>query len=69
MKVVPIVVTSPLDRMFEGLPVLILQSWTEVNVSRLAAEHRRFAGTDWPAVHAKIAMSTWVDDIIAKLKT
>ncbi len=40
---VPILHTSPLDPLFEGLPVLIVEDWAEITPERLAVERKRFA--------------------------
>jgi len=40
---VPILHTSPLDPLFEGLPVLIVEDWSEVTPAKLEAERKRFA--------------------------
>ena len=46
---IPVVKTSPLDRLFSGLPVLIVNSWSDLNESLLSETVDRFQDTIVPS--------------------
>lgn len=43
LKTIPIVKTTPMDPIYDGLPVAIVQDWTEVTEERLAEWREEFA--------------------------
>ena len=62
-----IVKTSPLDPLYEGLPVVIVQNWEEVTQENLEKWHIQYADAfKDPAVQAKLKNSYWLDKIKAE---
>jgi hypothetical protein len=54
---VPIIHTSPLDPLFDDLPVLIVEDWSEVTPERLKAEQERFAAEVFD--YSKLRLDHW----------
>ena len=51
---IPIVKTSTLDKLYKGLPVIILDEWTDLNINIL--DHTIYARSDF---RKKLTMSYW----------
>lgn len=63
----PILHSSPLDAMFEGMPVLLVKAWTEVTPVRLQQfleEHQSSALKQ--SQHPKMTLAYWVQQIHKK---
>ena len=63
---IPIVRTSPLDVLWEGLPVWVVNSWSEVTektMERKAEEFDNNEQFDSGRVPEKLLLKTWVDKI------
>jgi hypothetical protein len=63
---IPIMRTSPLDHLWEGLPVWIVKSWTDVSedsMARKAAEMDADRTNAADQIPAKLLLKTWVDQI------
>ena len=58
---IPIVKSSPIDRVFERLPVLIVQNWSDVSLGLLEQTRTRFAAHHW-AWH-RLTLSYWATAI------
>ena len=57
LNCIPIIHSSPLNKMFEGLPVLFVNSWTDVS----------FAGSfESACAHPKLTLKYWTDLIKSK---
>ena len=58
MGAIPIVQTSPLDRLFEGLPVLIVNEWEEITEEFLLENERKMRARpiDWD----KLRPESWI---------
>ena len=64
MGAVPIVKSSPLDQVFDGFPVAIVQDWSEVTQENLARWHSRFAHAwDDGEVERRLTLSYWTNQI------
>ena len=70
LRSVPIVLSSPLDRLYATLPVVMVRDWAEVfregALGRFRADIQRRFGEDPfanPGVLAKLASQHWVDAI------
>jgi hypothetical protein len=59
--------SSPLDKLWEGLPVWVVHSWSEVteeNMSQKAAEMDRMVPANaGGAIPEKLLLKTWVERI------
>jgi hypothetical protein len=62
---VPIVVTSPLDKLYEGFPVRIVHTWTDVNTTALAVWKEEYKSVDWAAVHRRMSLRQFLKRILA----
>ena len=61
---IPVVKTSPLDRLFSGLPVLIVNSWSDLNESLLSETVERFQDTIVPSeLPEKLKLDYWTSRI------
>ena len=61
---IPVVKTSPLDRLFSGLPVLIVNSWSDLNESLLSETVDRFQDTIVPSeLPEKLKLDYWTSRI------
>ena len=56
LRTIPILHSSPLDPLFEGLPVLIVQSWSDVTKERLAIQIPI-------QIHPKLTLAYWTNQI------
>lgn len=66
MGAIPIVRRSPLEPMFEGLPVAIVDDWSEVTAARLAEWSLQFRGAwDEKTVEKRLTLDHWVKRIRA----
>jgi hypothetical protein len=61
---IPIVRTSPLDRLFEGLPVYIVQDWSEVTEENLKKVLADFSQRTFDL--NRLTLSYWISQINAK---
>ena len=53
----PIVKTSSLDSLYEGLPVLIVKNWTDITIQLLHATYEKFQSTEWD--YGKLYVQYW----------
>lgn len=58
---IPIVKTSPLDPMFEGLPVWIVQSWSDITQEGMDQKILEYTKT--PPDYSKLKLDYWVKKI------
>ena len=58
---IPIVKTSPLDPMFEGLPVWIVQSWSDITQESMNDKILEYMKT--PLDYSKLQLSYWIKKI------
>jgi tetratricopeptide (TPR) repeat protein len=58
---IPIVRSSPLDKLWEGLPVWIVHSWSEVNEGTMA--HKAAEPNNSNDIPDKLLLKTWVETI------
>lgn len=59
---IPIVKTSPLDPLFEGLPILIVKEWSDVNAELLSRTQKEYAEkSDWQM--EKLTLVYWIERI------
>jgi len=58
---IPIIKTSPLDKMFQDLPVLIVKTWTDVTLPRLNKTVRKFKKKTFN--YDKLNLKYWKDII------
>jgi hypothetical protein len=58
---IPIVISTPLNDMFEGLPVLIVQSWSDINDELLRRTQYEFSKKEWSK--DKLLLKNWIDEI------
>lgn len=59
---IPVVETSPLDPLYEDLPVIIVQDWADINENYLEKEYERIKNK--PLKKEKLFMDYWVDLIL-----
>ena len=50
--------------MYAGLPVVIVQAWSDVNATSLAQHHHELSDTNWTAVHSRITVDAFVQRIV-----
>ena len=55
---IPIVKTSPLDSLFAGLPVWIINDWTEITYETMEQTRKHFI--DNPPTYEKLQLKTWI---------
>lgn len=58
---IPIMISTPLDDMFEGLPVLIVKSWSDVTKELLDRTIAEYSAKEWCL--DKLQLKYWVDRI------
>jgi hypothetical protein len=64
-----IVKRSPLDPLYEGLPVVIVDDWREITAERLDEWHRRYGETFAdPESQRRLTNRYWIDGVRARLK-
>jgi hypothetical protein len=56
---IPIVKTSGIDALYKGLPVLILQSWSDLNLNLLSTTVNTFKNTSFQ--YEKLELSYWIE--------
>ena len=61
LKCVPIVKTSPLDSMYDGLPVAIVADWSEVTEANLATWQARYADALAGPIPEQLYSRYWID--------
>jgi hypothetical protein len=54
---IPIVKESPLTPLFEGMPVLVVESWDQVNLKYLQQQQEKFASQQFD--YSKIFLTYW----------
>jgi hypothetical protein len=60
LKTVPIVKTSPLDSLYDGLPVAIIEDWREIDAERLAAWQAEFADSFDGPIPEQLYSRYWI---------
>ena len=60
---IPIVKTSPIDKVYEGLPVLIVKAWEDVTPALLEATVADFKDREWET--ERLTLAYWVGRIKA----
>lgn len=60
---IPIVKTSAIDPVYQGLPVLIVQDWADVTARLLNETVQRFSQIDWD--YHRLTLAYWVKKIRA----
>ena len=55
---IPIVHKSPLDPLFEGLPVWIVDSWSDITPEHMTEQVARFQATSFD--YSKLYLKTWI---------
>lgn len=64
-----IVKTSPLDPLYEGLPVVIIKEWSEITEENLAKWHALFSDASTNAAYReKLTNAYWLKQIEQKIK-
>jgi hypothetical protein len=63
---IPIVETSTNDKLYEGLPVLIVKSWSDVTKSLLETTRKNFSQKSF--AKERLQLQYWVQKIKAKTK-
>jgi hypothetical protein len=58
---IPIVKTSPLDSMYDGLPVLIVDDWKDITIKLLQNTVDNYK--DRPFIYEKLLLSYWMNKI------
>ena len=58
---IPIMISTPLNDMFAGLPVLIVNSWSDVNSELLIRTHFEYSRKEF--CKDKLLLKYWLDDI------
>lgn len=61
LKTIPIVKTSPLDSLYEGLPVVIVNDWEEVTEDNLGLWADRFAELVEAPLPSQLYTKHWID--------
>jgi hypothetical protein len=61
LKCVPIVKTSPLDSMYDGLPVVIVDDWSEITEENLSAWQARYAEAFDGPIPEKLYSRYWIE--------
>lgn len=59
---IPILKTSPLDPMFEGLPVWIVQNWSEITQASMQKKVEEYTTT--PLDYSKLYLRYWIKKIM-----
>ena len=61
---VPIVKSGPLDHLYEGLPVLLVQEWADVTPALLVEKQAEFAHMKLSLFASKkLSLQYWVDEV------
>jgi hypothetical protein len=60
---IPIIHSSPLNKMFEGLPVIIVDSWTDISFMKSPSIQKD------PSLYPKLTLKYWTDLITSKKNT
>jgi hypothetical protein len=73
MSSVPIVKTGPIDALYSSLPVVIVESWSQITESKLKEWQTTLAHIDWDDVHRQLSveglLSVMVkDNIVGTMK-
>ena len=58
---IPIVKTSPLDNMYDGLPVLVVNDWKDITIELLQNTVDNYK--DRPFIYEKLSLSYWMNKI------
>ncbi len=61
---IPIVKTSPIDELFEDLPVLIVKNWSDININLLTNTINEFKNKKFN--YDKLLLKFWVDKLKIK---
>ena len=61
LKTIPIVLSSPLDPVYDGLPVAIVEDWDEVTPKRLLAWREEFRDAIDGPIHPSLYTRTWIE--------
>ena len=64
MSSVPIVKTSPIDALYDSLPVVIVDTWSQITESNLKEWQAALAHIDWDAVHHKLSVQGLVSSLV-----
>jgi hypothetical protein len=69
MGAIPIVKHSPLDPVFEGFPVVIVEDWSEIQAQNMSRWMDQFAG-DWQhaTIDMRLSHAYWVSKILQARK-
>jgi hypothetical protein len=62
---IPIVKTSPMDPLYDDLPVLIVKRWEDVTKEKLEETIRRFSQTEFAL--EKLTLKYWTDEFNTRL--
>jgi hypothetical protein len=62
---IPILISTPLDDMFEGLPVLIVKSWSDVTRELLDRTVSEYSKKEWCL--DKLYLNYWLEQISNEL--
>jgi hypothetical protein len=60
---IPIMISTPLNDMFEGLPVLIVQSWSDITAELLRRTQSEYGKKQWSKDSNKLLLKYWLDEI------
>lgn len=58
---VPIIKTSAMSRLFDGMPVLEVDAWSKVTPEFLGEQHKHFLGKDFD--YSKLFLTSWLMEI------
>jgi hypothetical protein len=62
-----IVKTSPMDRLFEGLPVVIIKDWSEINEQNFSKWLEQYGDAlENPSYREKLTLTYWMEKIRSK---
>lgn len=61
LKCIPIVKTSPLDSLYEGLPVVIVEDWAEITEQNLAVWKARYADAFDGPIPEQLYCRYWIE--------
>jgi hypothetical protein len=60
---IPIVISTPLNYMFDGLPVLIVESWSDINPELLRKTQSEYSKKEWSTDSNKLLLKYWQNEI------
>ena len=64
LNTIPIVRTSSLDPLYEGLPVVVVKEWEEVTAEKLAVWREELAGLfEGGALRERLSVEWWVEQV------